>query len=66
MKQKILHWCSSRLEQSRLRLSRHDALIQLAVLGLVTGLLAGGAIVLFRLLVEGIQEGFLPGRGAEN
>ena len=28
--------------------------------------LAGGVIVLFRLFVEGIQEGILPGEGPEN
>lgn len=55
-----------RLEQWRLGLSRPDALLQLALLGLVSGLLAGAVIVLFRLAVEGAQEAILPGEGAEN
>ncbi|WP_245831947.1 chloride channel protein [Solemya velesiana gill symbiont] len=50
----------------RLHLSRPDALIQLALLGLVTGLLAGGIIVAFRVAVEGAQAGFLPGGLSEN
>ena len=57
---------AARLDESRLRLARPDALIPLAVLGLVTGVLAGGVIVLFRLFVEGLQDAGLPGEGAEN
>jgi CIC family chloride channel protein len=59
-------WWNEGLDPTRVRLSRHDALIQLAVLGVLTGLLAGGTIVLFRLLVENLQEWILPGTGAEN
>jgi H+/Cl- antiporter ClcA len=54
------------LEALRFRLARPDALFQLAILGLVTGFLAGGVIVLFRFLVEGSQDAFLPGNGSEN
>ena len=54
------------VDESRIRLARPDALLHLAVLGLVTGLLAGGVIVVFRLFVEGIQESILPGHGPEN
>lgn len=54
------------LDESRIRLARPDALLQLAILGLLTGLLAGGVIVAFRLFVEGIQDGLLPGAGPEN
>lgn len=50
----------------RLHLSRPDALLQLALLGLMAGLLTGAVIVAFRLLVEGTQDAFLPGEGAEN
>lgn len=57
---------SAWLDESRIRLARPDALLPLAVLGLLTGLLAGGVIVLFRLFVEGVQDGILPGDGAEN
>ncbi len=57
---------SAWLDESRIRMARPDALLPLALLGLLTGLLAGGVIVLFRLFVEGIQDGILPGDGAEN
>ncbi|MCU7940801.1 MAG: chloride channel protein [gamma proteobacterium symbiont of Bathyaustriella thionipta] len=46
---------SPHLEKHRIHLSRPDALIQLTFLGLLTGILAGGVIVLFRLLVEESQ-----------
>ena len=55
-----------RVDEIRLHLSRPDALLHLALLGLATGVIAGGAIVLFRFGVEGIQEGLLPGDGPEN
>jgi H+/Cl- antiporter ClcA len=54
------------MEQIRLNLSHADALVTLAIMGLLTGVLAGGVIVLFRLLVEGIQAGFLPGGQVDN
>jgi len=57
---------SERLDESRIRLARPNALLPLAVLGLLTGLLAGAVIVVFRLSVEGIQDSILPGDGAEN
>ncbi len=57
---------ATKLDELRIRLARPDALLQLAVLGLLTGLLAGGVIVLFRVFVEGVQEAILPGTGAEN
>ena len=57
---------SAWLDESRIRLARPDALLPLATLGLLTGLLAGGVIVLFRLFVEGAQDGILPGDGPEN
>ncbi len=63
---KIRMRLAERLDESRIRLARPDALIQLAALGLLTGLIAGGVIVLFRLFVEGVQEALLPGRGPEN
>ena len=52
-------WSHHQLDKLRLHLSRPDALIQLSLLGLFTGLLTGGIIVLFRLLVEEIQLGVL-------
>lgn len=62
VRQLYLDW----LDRERLHLARPDALLHLAGMGLVTGLLAGGVIVLFRLVVEGTQDGFLPGSGSEN
>ena len=56
---------SGQLQQVRLRLAHPDAQLQLAVLGLVTGLLAGGVIVLFRIGVEGTQALMLPGEHPE-
>lgn len=62
---KILKWRSSQMEEIRLHLARPDALIQLAILGLLTGLLTGGVIVIFRLLVESIQNFALHGNGPD-
>jgi len=50
------------METTRFRLAAPDALLQLAIVGLLTGLVAGGVIVLFRLLVEGTQDYLLPGK----
>ena len=47
------------LDRLRLRLASVDALLLLAVLGLLVGLLAGGVTLAFRLLVEDIQSAFL-------
>ena len=62
-KRRKLH---DRLERARIRLARPDALLQLALLGILTGLAAGLVIVAFRYLVEGLQAAFLPGGNAEN
>jgi H+/Cl- antiporter ClcA len=58
-------WGADRLDETRIRLARPNALMSLSLLGLLTGLLAGGIIVLFRLAVEGAQEAILPGHGPE-
>ncbi|MGF2736970.1 chloride channel protein [Marinobacter sp. DUT-1] len=50
----------------RRRLSGVDALPQLAVLGLLSGLITGGVILLFRLAIEWPLEHFLPGPGSES
>jgi len=55
-----------RLDEARLQLAHPDALLHLAVVGLLTGLAAGGVIVLFRLAVEGVQAMMLPGNAPEN
>jgi len=49
-----------------LRLSRTDGLLPLSIIGLLTGLVTGGVIIAFRLLVEGSQASFLPGGSPEN
>ena len=54
------------LNRFRTRLADVDSLPQLAVLGLVSGLLAGGVIILFRLIIEHTQSSFLPGGNAES
>ncbi|WP_275100015.1 chloride channel protein [Sedimenticola hydrogenitrophicus] len=66
LRQQLHRWGGDRLERMRLHLSRHDALLQLSLLGLLTGLLAGAVIVLFRLVVEQTQAGFLADGLAEN
>lgn len=45
------------------RVSGADALPQLAVLGLLSGLVTGGVILIFRLAIEWPLKYFLPGDG---
>ncbi|MCF6212048.1 MAG: chloride channel protein [Gammaproteobacteria bacterium] len=54
------------LDKLRAHLAHADALPILAVLGLCSGLLAGGVIVLFRILIDSLQMNFLPGGDVEN
>jgi len=54
------------LERFRLRLSRTEALPQLGVLGVLTGLIVGAVMIAFRLLIETSQAAFLPGGNPEN
>jgi H+/Cl- antiporter ClcA len=61
----LRQWAADRLDEARIRMARPGALVSLALLGLVTGVLAGGVIVGFRLLVEGAQRAMLPGGQAE-
>ncbi|TNG01291.1 MAG: chloride channel protein [Gammaproteobacteria bacterium] len=60
------HWRHDRMDEVRLHLSKPDALLQQAVLGCISGLIAGGVIILFRFIVEGTQDSILPGEGPEN
>lgn len=62
LSEQLANW----MHRIRIHLSRPDALIQLSGLGLITGFLAGGVIVAFRLAVEGSQAGLLPGDLPEN
>jgi CIC family chloride channel protein len=63
---RIRNWRMEWMDRIRLRLSRPEALLQQAILGCVSGLIAGGVIIVFRYLVEGTQEAMLPGSGPEN
>ena len=54
------------LEKLRLKLAEVDAVPQLALLGVCSGLIAGAVITLFRLIIEGTQAGFLPDGNPEN
>mgnify|MGYP006226385417 CR=1 FL=1 len=62
----LFHTLVNWFDRLRFHLSRSDALLLLSALGLLTGLLAGGVIVVFRLLVEGFQADMLPGQHPEN
>jgi len=54
------------LENLRLKLARAEALPLLVLLGILTGLFAGGIIICFRLLIEIIQSEFLSQGNPEN
>jgi H+/Cl- antiporter ClcA len=49
------------MERLRLRLSQADAVLELSLLGLLTGVVAGLVSIGFRLLVEHAQAAFLSG-----
>lgn len=53
-------------EQQRLNLAAENALLPMAILGALSGLLAGIIMLGFRLLFETAQSQFLPGGGTEN
>jgi len=58
------HW-NQWLDRLGLRLARLDAMPQLAMLAIPVGLLSGGVIILFRMLVESGQGLLLPGGDVE-
>lgn len=58
---RVRRWPAQSLEWLRLQLSLPDALLQLAALGILTGLASGTVILAFRLLIESSQAAFLPG-----
>ena len=66
MQHGVRHWWGERMDGLRLHLAHPNALVSLAILGLVNGLLAGGVIVAFRVAVEGTQGSFLPDGIPEN
>ena len=57
---------SERLERLRLLLASSRGLILLAMLGLISGMLVGGVIILFRVLIEVVQSGILPAGNPED
>ena len=63
---KIWHQMSEKLTSVfTRRLSGVDSLPQLAILGLLSGLVTGGVILVFRLAIEWPLKHFLPGEGSE-
>lgn len=54
------------LDNFRLRVSRAEALSQLSILGIITGVIAGVAIILLRTVIEFTQAAFLPDANPEN
>ena len=54
------------LDELRLQTAKPDALVQHSVLGLITGLFTGLAIVAFIFLVDTTLQYWLPGKQAEN
>lgn len=55
------NWITRKIESFQLRLARPDALAQLAVLGILAGILTGIVIVAFRLLADGVLAALLGG-----
>lgn len=53
------------VESQRLRMAHFDALPQLAVMGIIIGLLAGAVIILFRWVVETGAMSLFPMEGAD-
>jgi H+/Cl- antiporter ClcA len=62
----VQHWCSQHLDNLRLRLSHADAIPQLTIMGILSGLLAGLVIIAFRLLIESAQTAYMPGGVSEH
>ena len=57
---------SPAIERFRLRLASPHTGVGMSILGLLGGVLAGGLIILFRLLIEFVQGSFLPYGDTEN
>ncbi len=53
------------MENFRLRVAHGDAIVQMALLGLITGILTALVIIAFRLLIE-LGQGALMGAGSED
>ncbi|KHF26410.1 chloride channel protein [Solemya velum gill symbiont] len=59
-------WWQKQSEEARLRLARHDALLHLAVLAVIAGVLSGLVIIAFRLLVEELAAFWSPSGSEED
>ena len=64
--QSYLEYVQAGIERIRMQLAGSRGLLLLSTLGLFTGLLAAWIIILFRLIVEQTQAGFLPLSNPEN
>lgn len=62
----LRQYISAGFERARLQLAGSHGLLLLALLGLLCGILSASIIILFRLLIESIQAGFLPYADPEN
>ena len=62
----LSHRINNSLDEFRLQTAQPDALIQLSLLALLIGLLAGAAIVLFILLIDSLLGMWLPDNATEN
>jgi len=60
-KESLLRKWQRLLVRFQLRLSQADAVLELSLLGLLSGVVAGLVSILFRLMVEQAQESFLTG-----
>lgn len=58
---KTSHGRETLLSRIQLRLARTDAVLELSLLGLISGIIAGVVSILFRLTVELTQESYLTG-----
>jgi len=65
-RQRLQDFLRRALDNLRLRVSLSEALPQLAIFGILCGLLAGSVMIAFRLLIETAQSLFLPGGNPEN
>ena len=58
--ERIRQGWNRRLEAFRLRVSRTDAIPELCLLGVISGVLAAAVIIAFRSVIELAQNAFLP------
>lgn len=66
LKAPLSHKIIDSLDEFRLQTAKPDALIQLSLLALLVGLITGGTIVLFILLIDSTLSFWLPNSSTEN